>query len=82
MRRPLSFIRVSQIVAKQAASGPSWAHELKHDGYRLQIHVRDGRNFSTRSIGTPSAVLSIIALWRAVRLRLSSMGDWLPLFLN
>ncbi|MGC2117352.1 MAG: hypothetical protein WA656_22740, partial [Pseudolabrys sp.] len=20
-----------------------WAHELKHDGYRLQIHVRDGR---------------------------------------
>ena len=23
--------------------GPRWAHELKHDGYRLQIHVRDGR---------------------------------------
>jgi ATP-dependent DNA ligase len=22
---------------------PGWAHELKHDGYRLQIHVRDGR---------------------------------------
>jgi ATP-dependent DNA ligase len=21
----------------------AWAHELKHDGYRLQIHVRDGR---------------------------------------
>ena len=20
-----------------------WAHELKHDGYQLQIHVRDGR---------------------------------------
>jgi len=20
-----------------------WAHELKHDGYRLQIHIRDGR---------------------------------------
>jgi bifunctional non-homologous end joining protein LigD len=29
---------------RQAApSGPGWAHELKHDGYRLQIHVRDGR---------------------------------------
>jgi ATP-dependent DNA ligase len=28
----------------QAASNrPGWAHELKHDGYRLQIHVRDGR---------------------------------------
>jgi hypothetical protein len=24
-------------------TGPGWAHELKHDGYRLQIHVRDGR---------------------------------------
>jgi bifunctional non-homologous end joining protein LigD len=24
-------------------SGHGWAHELKHDGYRLQIHVRDGR---------------------------------------
>jgi bifunctional non-homologous end joining protein LigD len=24
-------------------SGPGWAHELKHDGYRLQVHVRDGR---------------------------------------
>ena len=24
-------------------AGPGWAHELKHDGYRLQIHVRDGR---------------------------------------
>src|SRR5262249_51826761 len=23
--------------------GPGWAHELKHDGYRLQIHIRDGR---------------------------------------
>jgi bifunctional non-homologous end joining protein LigD len=24
-------------------AGPGWAHELKHDGYHLQIHVRDGR---------------------------------------
>jgi hypothetical protein len=23
--------------------GPGWVHELKHDGYRLQIHIRDGR---------------------------------------
>jgi len=23
--------------------GEGWAHELKHDGYRLQIHIRDGR---------------------------------------
>src|SRR5215213_1672897 len=24
-------------------SGPGWVHEIKHDGYRLQIHIRDGR---------------------------------------
>jgi hypothetical protein len=26
-----------------APSGPRWTHELRHDGYRLQIHMRDGR---------------------------------------
>jgi ATP-dependent DNA ligase len=46
--RPLNaaaaFIHPCQpIVAKGPPSGPGWAHELKHDGYRLQIHVRDGR---------------------------------------
>jgi bifunctional non-homologous end joining protein LigD len=39
-----AFIHPCQpIVAKQPPSGPGWAHELKHDGYRLQIHIRDGR---------------------------------------
>src|SRR5215470_4229042 len=46
--RPLNasaaFIHPCQpTVAKQPPSGPGWAHELKHDGYRLQIHVREGR---------------------------------------
>jgi bifunctional non-homologous end joining protein LigD len=41
---PAAFIHPCQpIVAKQPPSGAGWAHELKHDGYRLQIHVRDGR---------------------------------------
>jgi bifunctional non-homologous end joining protein LigD len=41
---PAAFIHPCQpIVAKQAPSERGWAHELKHDGYRLQIHVRDGR---------------------------------------
>jgi ATP-dependent DNA ligase len=32
-----AFIHPCQpIVAKQPPSGPGWAHELKHDGYRLQ----------------------------------------------
>jgi bifunctional non-homologous end joining protein LigD len=30
-------------VSQRPPRGPGWAHELKHDGYRLQIHVRDGR---------------------------------------
>jgi bifunctional non-homologous end joining protein LigD len=41
---PAAFIHPCQpIVAKQPPTGPGWAHELKHDGYRLQIHVHDGR---------------------------------------
>ena len=44
LNAPAAFIHPCQpIVAKQSPSGPGWAHELKHDGYRLQIHVRDGR---------------------------------------
>jgi hypothetical protein len=39
MRLLLSFTRASQ----SSPTGRGWAHELKHDGYRLQIHVRDGR---------------------------------------
>src|SRR5262245_4336689 len=44
LNAPAPFIHPCQpIVAKQPPSGPGWAHEPKHDGYRLQIHVRDGR---------------------------------------
>ena len=44
LKAPAAFIHPCQpIVAKQPPTGPGWAHELKHDGYRLQIHVRDGR---------------------------------------
>ena len=41
---PAAFIPPCQpSVAQRPPSGPGWAHELKHDGYRLQLHVRDGR---------------------------------------
>ena len=44
LNAPAAFIHPCQpIVAKQPPSGPGWVHELKHDGYRLQIHVREGR---------------------------------------
>ncbi len=41
---PAGFIHPCQpTVAKRPPSGPGWVHELKHDGYRLQVHIRDGR---------------------------------------
>jgi bifunctional non-homologous end joining protein LigD len=41
---PAAFIHPCRpTVSLRPPSGPGWAHELKHDGYRLQIHVRDGR---------------------------------------
>jgi ATP-dependent DNA ligase len=41
---PPGFIHPCRpIVAKRPPSGGGWVHELKHDGYRLQIHVRNGR---------------------------------------
>jgi ATP dependent DNA ligase domain len=44
LNAPAAFIHPCQpIVSKEPPSGPGWAHELKHDGYRLQVHVRDGR---------------------------------------
>ena len=44
LNAPAAFIHPCQpIVAKQPPIGAGWAHELKHDGYRLQVYVRDGR---------------------------------------
>jgi bifunctional non-homologous end joining protein LigD len=41
---PVAFIAPCRpMVSARPPHGPGWAHELKHDGYRLQIHVRDGR---------------------------------------
>ena len=41
---PAAFIQPCRpTVVTMPPSGPGWAHELKHDSYRPQIHVRDGR---------------------------------------
>ena len=44
LNAPAAFIRPClPTVAQEPPRGPGWLHELKHDGYRLQIHVRDAR---------------------------------------
>ena len=41
---PAAFIHPCRpVIASRPPGGLGWAHELKHDGYRLQIHVQDGR---------------------------------------
>ena len=41
---PAGFIHPCRpTVSQRPPRGEGWVHELKHDGYRLQIHVRDGR---------------------------------------
>ena len=41
---PAAFIIPCRpMVSQRPPRGPGWAHELKHDGYRLQIHVRGRR---------------------------------------
>jgi bifunctional non-homologous end joining protein LigD len=49
-KRVCCFIHPCQpIAAKQPPSGPGWAHELKHDGYRLQIlYTINGADWSKR----------------------------------
>jgi bifunctional non-homologous end joining protein LigD len=41
---PLGFIHPCRpTVSKKPPSGELWVHEVKYDGYRLQVHVRGGR---------------------------------------
>jgi hypothetical protein len=63
---PAAFIHPCQpIVAKQPPSGAGWAHELKHDGYRLQIHVRDGR-VRLCSLDEPALAVFVCRLYSAL----------------
>jgi bifunctional non-homologous end joining protein LigD len=41
---PPGFIQPCRpAVSKKPPTGDYWVHEVKHDGYRLQVHVRSGR---------------------------------------
>jgi bifunctional non-homologous end joining protein LigD len=28
---------------RQVPSGPRWIHEIKFDGYRIQVHIKNGK---------------------------------------
>jgi ATP-dependent DNA ligase len=62
LKAPGAFIHPCQpIAAKQPPSGPGWVHERKHDGYRLQIHVRDGLSkLLPRSAATQFLILNLV----------------------
>lgn len=40
------------ILRKEPPSGPEWLHEVKHDGWRAQLHLQDGkaRIYSKRGV--------------------------------
>src|SRR6187397_1712115 len=44
LRAPSSFIEPCLPTVRETLPvAPGWFYEIKHDGYRLQIHIRDGR---------------------------------------
>jgi bifunctional non-homologous end joining protein LigD len=57
--------------ATKPPSGPNWVHEIKHDGYRLQVRREDDVRLFTRNGYDWSARYPTIAV-TAVRLRASS----------
>jgi bifunctional non-homologous end joining protein LigD len=57
--------------ADRVPTGPQWAHEIKHDGYRFIVR-RDGdrvRIFSRRGLDWTDRVPSIVAAVRALHVR-------------
>ena len=73
---PAAFIHPCQsIVASGPPTGPGWAHELKHDGYRLQIHVRDGRVRLYTMNGADWSKRYPLVAAEAARLKVSAILD-------
>ena len=77
LNAPAAFIHPCQpTVAKEPPSGPGWAHELKHDGYRLQIHVRDGRVRLYTMNGNDWSKRYPRIVEEAARLQLNAIFGW------
>jgi hypothetical protein len=77
---PAAFIHPCQpIVAKRPPTRPGWAHELKHDGYRLQIHVRDGRVrlYTINGVNWSKSLARAFHRGRSARVRSMSLSSFL-----
>jgi len=48
--------------ADKAPSADGWIHEIKHDGFRLRIHVRSARaRYGSPANSLPSSILRLTA---------------------
>jgi hypothetical protein len=78
-RRPVGFIEPCiPTVAAKVPEGPIWVHEIKHDGYRLQVR-RDGAGVDVGFHSRASFCAS--AIWAGV-MRLATISRFLTASLN
>ena len=76
LNSPASFIHPCQpTVATQPPKGPGWTHELKADGYRLQIHVSGGRVRLYKMNGTDWSKRYPLILKGAAKVKGSAIMD-------
>ena len=53
MLRKIPFIKpMAPTLAKIPPAGPDWIHEVKFDGWRMQLHVDDDQAFLYSKNGT------------------------------
>src|SRR5580693_2642994 len=69
-RRPTDFIEPCLPTTARPPTGPSWVHEIKHDGYRLMVrrdgdrvrcYTRNGHDWADRFPAIVAAALLIKA---------------------
>jgi bifunctional non-homologous end joining protein LigD len=76
LHTPPGFIQPCRpTVAVSPPRGPGWVHELKHDGYRLQIHVRDGRVRLYTMNGNDWTKRYPLIFWDAAKIEGSAIFD-------
>jgi ATP-dependent DNA ligase len=72
------FIKPQLAILKtKAPQGDQWLHEIKYDGYRVQVHVNSGGRRSTPATDWTGLNGSLLLLARSIfRVKPSSMAKW------